>query len=74
MNIIYFHQYFSTPKGSGSNRSYYIAKTLVSSGHNVKVVCLKDKRSCTGLKSSFKYGFRKGIVEGIEIVEINLSY
>lgn len=74
MNIIYFHQYFSTPKGSGGNRSYYIAKTLVNSGHNVKVVCLKDKRSYTGLKSSFKYGFRKGIVEGIEIVEINLSY
>ncbi len=74
MNIIYFHQYFCTPKGSGGTRSYFIAKALVKSGHEVKVVCLNDKRSNTGLKSSFKNGFRKGKVEGIEVIEINLSY
>ncbi len=74
MNIIYFHQYFSTPKGSGGTRSYFIAKALVKSCHEVKVVCLNDKRSNTGLKSSFKNGFRKGKVEGIEVIEINLSY
>ncbi len=74
MHIIYFHQYFCTPKGSGSTRSYFIAKALVESGHKVKVVCLNDKRACSGLNNSFKFGFRKGIVEGIEVVEINLPY
>lgn len=74
MHIIYFHQYFSTPKGSGGTRSYFIAKALVESGHQVKVVCLNDKRACSGLNNSFKFGFRSGIVEGIEVIEINLSY
>ena len=74
MNIIYFHQYFCTPKGSGGTRSYFIAKALVKSGHKVKVVCLNDKRSNTGLKVLLKNGFRKGKVEGIEVIEINLSY
>ena len=74
MNIIYFHQYFSTPKGSGGTRSYFIAKALVASGHHVKVVCLNDQRARSGLQNSFKYGFRRGKVEGIDVIEINLSY
>ncbi len=74
MKIIYFHQYFTTPKGSGGTRSYLIAKELVSCGHNVNMVCLNDSRSNTGLKSPFKKGVRVGFVEGIKITEININY
>lgn len=74
LKIIYFHQYFTTPKGSGGTRSYSIAKELVENGHHVKVVCLKDIRSDNGLKGDFKNGIRIGVVEGIEIVEINIPY
>ena len=46
----------------------------MDSGHQVKVVCLNDKRAWSGLNNPFKFGFRRGKVEGIEVVEINLSY
>ena len=38
MKIIYLHQYFNTPKMSGSTRSYEIAKRLVKSGHSVEMI------------------------------------
>tara|TARA_B110000305_G_scaffold201702_1_gene229612 strand:+ start:669 stop:1532 length:864 start_codon:yes stop_codon:yes gene_type:complete len=38
MKIIYFHQYFNTPKMSGSTRSYEFAKRLVKMGHKVVVI------------------------------------
>lgn len=74
MKIIYFHQYFSTLSGSGGNRSYYFAKALIKAGHNVKIVCLNDARSNTGLKSEFKNGYRRGFTDGIEIIEFNIKY
>ncbi len=74
MKILYFHQYFCTPKGAGGTRSYFISKELVKSGHQVQIVCLNDKRSHSGLKGPYRNGFRRGIVEGINILEINIPY
>ena len=74
MRIIYFHQYFSTPKGSAGTRSYFFAKQLVNSGHKVYMVCLSDDRCNSGLKKPFKNNFRKGIVDGINVIEFNCKY
>ena len=74
MRIIYFHQYFSTPYGSAGTRSYFFAKQLINSGHEVFMVCLSDERCNSGLKKPFKNNFRKGIVDGINIIEFNYKY
>ncbi|MBN7812914.1 glycosyltransferase family 4 protein [Algoriphagus sp. H41] len=38
MKIVYFYQYFSTPKGSWGTRVYEFAKEWVEQGHDVTVV------------------------------------
>jgi outer membrane PBP1 activator LpoA protein len=38
MKIVYFYQYFSTPKGSWGTRVYEFAKDWVDKGHEVTVV------------------------------------
>lgn len=38
MKILYLHQYFNTPKMSGSTRSYEMAKRMVAAGHEVHMV------------------------------------
>ena len=39
MKIIYFHQHFSTPKGSVGSRSFEMASALLRAGHEVTMVC-----------------------------------
>lgn len=38
MHILYLHQYFVPPDGSGGTRSYEMARRLVSAGHNVTLI------------------------------------
>lgn len=38
MKILYVHQYFKTPEEGGSIRSYYLARGLVSAGHEVTML------------------------------------
>ena len=38
MKIVYFYQYFSTPKGSWGTRVYEFCKNWVEAGHDVTVV------------------------------------
>ncbi|MFS1984183.1 glycosyltransferase family 4 protein [Vibrio breoganii] len=74
MNILYFHQHFSTPKGSTGIRSYGMAKRLLHHGHNVTMVCGTYGGGETGLDSAFVSGKREGIVEGIRVIEFDLAY
>jgi glycosyltransferase involved in cell wall biosynthesis len=74
MNILYFHQYFTTPAGSTATRSYEMAKYLVSQGHNVTMVYAKDARSSSSLSGPYKSGKRTGNYEGIDLIEFDLSY
>lgn len=74
MNILYFHQYFSTLSGSSGTRSYEFAKKLLSRGHKVTVVCGSTLNCDTGLRGEFCCGKRTGIVHGIKVVELNLPY
>ncbi|MDV2311201.1 glycosyltransferase family 4 protein [Vibrio cholerae] len=74
MNILYFHQHFSTPKGSAGIRSYQMARRLIHHGHNVTMVCGTYGGGDTGLDSAFISGKREGIVDGIRIIEYDLAY
>lgn len=74
MRILYFHQHFSTPKGSTGIRSYEMARRLVKAGHEVTMVCGSYGGGNTGVESSFTRGRREGVVDDINIIEFNLAY
>lgn len=74
MKILYFHQHFSTPKGSTGIRSYEMARSLVAHGHQVTMVCGSYGGGETGLSSAFVGGRRSGHVDGIDVVELDLAY
>lgn len=74
MKILYFHQHFSTPKGSAGIRSYAMAQSLIRNGHHVTMVCGSFGAGQTGLTQAFDKGVRKGNVDGIDIIEFELPY
>ena len=74
MKVIYFHQHFSTPHGKTGTRSYQFAKALIDKGHKVTVVCGSYDVADTGLKGNFVNCRRQGVVDGIEVVELELHY
>ena len=74
MKILYFHQHFSTPKGSAGIRSYAMAQSLIRNGHQVTMVCGSFGAGQTGLEQPFNKGVRRGLVDGIEVIEFELPY
>jgi glycosyltransferase involved in cell wall biosynthesis len=74
MNVLYFHQHFSTPKGSAGIRSYEMARRLLARGHRVTMVCGSYGGGETGLMMPFVGGRRSGQVEGIDVIEFDLAY
>ena len=74
MKILYFHQHFSTPKGSAGIRSYAMAQSLIRNGHQVTIVCGSFGAGQTWLTEPFKNGVRQGNVDGIDIIEFELPY
>jgi glycosyltransferase involved in cell wall biosynthesis len=74
MNVLYFHQHFSTPSGSTGIRSYEMAQRLLKYGHQVTMVCGSYGGGETGLSTEFVKGRREGQVDGIDIIEFDLAY
>jgi len=74
VKVIYFHQYFSTPAGAIGTRSYEMARRLVERGHAVLMVCGSGARGKTELREPFSRGRRRGMVDGIEVLEFDLAY
>jgi glycosyltransferase involved in cell wall biosynthesis len=74
VNVLYFHQHFSIPIGPGGIRSYCMARALVERGHSVTMVCGSFNGNCTGVTGSFENGQRRGIVDGINVIEFDLVY
>jgi glycosyltransferase involved in cell wall biosynthesis len=69
MKIVYFYQYFTTPKGSYNPRVYEFARRWVSAGHQVTVVTSWFDRSDlkpVGFVSQSK-------VDGIELRIVNIG-
>ncbi|MFN4289404.1 MAG: glycosyltransferase family 4 protein [Permianibacter sp.] len=74
MRVLYFHQHFSTPKGSAGIRSYAMARSLLAAGHQVTMVCGSYSGGRTGLSGPYVSGVRRGTVEGIDVIEFELPY
>lgn len=74
MRVLYFHQHFSTPKGSTGIRSYQMAQQLIRDGHQVTMVCGSYFGASTGLSNDFVKGKRRGRVDGIDVIEFDLAY
>ncbi len=74
MKIIYLHQHFSTPKGAVGIRSYQMARKWLDSGYQVTMICGSYGGGETGLTMPMRGGRRRGIVDGIEVVEFDLAY
>jgi len=74
MHVLYFHQHFSTPQGSAGTRSYEMARALIREGHSVTMVCGTYGQGKTGLSGPFRQARRRGVVEGIEVIEFDLTY
>lgn len=68
MRILYFYQYFSTPKGSWGTRVYEFGKEWVAKGHKVTVVTSIYSKS--DLKAT-KF-IEKQNIEGIEVIILNI--
>ncbi len=69
MKILYFYQYFSTPKGAWGTRAYEFARRWVDAGHKVTVVTsVYDKSDLKpeGLLTTLD-------VDGIEVKIINVK-
>ncbi|WP_066801057.1 glycosyltransferase family 4 protein [Sphingomonas soli] len=74
MRVLYFHQHFSTPKGSTGLRSFEMAQNLLRRGHAVTMVCGSYGLGQTGLDGPFVKGRRRGTVSGIDVIEFDLAY
>lgn len=74
MRVLYFHQHFSTPAGSTGTRSYEMAQRLIARGHQVTMVCGSGKMARSGLEGSQRDGFRRGLVDGIDVIELDIPY
>ena len=74
MHLLYFHQHFSTTKGSTGTRSYEFSKFFVKQGHKVTVVCGNFDAGNSGLNQNFSFGKREGIVDGIKVIQFEISY
>lgn len=66
MNILYIHQYFTTPQEPGGTRSYWIAKELINRGHQVTMITstntILHPEPCTT------------IIEGIKVIYVKNDY
>jgi glycosyltransferase involved in cell wall biosynthesis len=68
MKIVYFYQYFSTPKGSWGTRVYEFSKNWVNKGHEVVVVTsIYSKSDLTAIKLVEDQYF-----EGIHVKVLNV--
>lgn len=74
MHVLYVHQYFSTREGAAGTRSYEMARALTKKGHRVTMLCGSTGRSVTGLDGPFLKNRRTGTVDGIDVIEFDVSY
>lgn len=73
MKVIYFAEHFSTPQTGGGLRPYQMAKRLINNGHQVTMVC-GGSHSKWNLPETNKKNIYRGIIDGIDVVQISSSY
>lgn len=71
MRILYIHQYFATPNGSSSIRSYEFARRWIKAGH--KVTLITGHYDIGGLELGTGL-IQKQTIEGINVVVAGTRY
>jgi glycosyltransferase involved in cell wall biosynthesis len=74
MHVLYFHQYFNTPRGAGGIRSYEFAQRLMARGHRVTMVCVIDDTDPLDLPGQPGDTVRRGVIDGIDVIQFRLAY
>jgi glycosyltransferase involved in cell wall biosynthesis len=74
MKLLYIHQHFATPRAAGGIRSYQMARRAIERGHAVTMICGRGVDGQSGLSGAFHRGIRRGQVDDIEVIEVDLSY
>ena len=74
MRVLYFHQHFVTPRGSGGTRSYELSQRLLARGHRVTMVSGSYSGAGMGDEVKGKGWISEGWIDGIEILELGLPY
>lgn len=74
MHVLYFHQHFTTPDGTGGTRSYEFARALINRGHKVTMVCGRNERSALNLPWDAARGWHSGSIDGIDVIALPLAY
>lgn len=65
MKILYIHQYFKTPAEPGGTRSYWIAKELISRGHEIIMISSSQK---------IEKQRETKIIDGIKVIYLKVPY
>lgn len=74
MRVLYFHQHFTTPDGSGGTRSYELARALIGRGHAVTMVCGQSDRARLNLPYDERQRWSRGAIDGIDVISLPLTY
>lgn len=74
MRVLYFHQHFTTPDGSGGTRSFEFACALVARGHRVTMVCGANRQSGLDLPFDSTRKWSRGTLGGIDVIALPLPY
>ena len=71
VHILYLHQYFVPPDGSGGTRSYEMAKRLVKGGHQVTLLT-----TCASFPGSYQFhpGTNYLSIDGIKLHVLRVPY
>src|SRR5690606_10030593 len=69
VKIVFFHQFFSTPKGSWGTRVYEFCRDWVEEGHEVTVVTSTFAKS--DLTTTKKV--ERQVIDGIDVIVIDLN-
>ena len=74
MHLLYFHQHFTTPSGTGGIRSYAFARELIKRGHTVTMVCGRGDHGGLNLPFDKQRGWYRGNIDGIDVIALPLEY
>ena len=74
MHVLYFHQHFTTPVGSGGTRSYEFSRALIARGHRVTMVCGQSSQGGLSLPWDAQRHWHAGQVDGIDVIALPLAY
>lgn len=65
MKILYIHQYFKVPGEPGGTRSYWVAKEMISAGHEVIMITSKNNQNTARIEKN---------IDGIKVIYLNVKY